>query len=70
VANRSDVTAGMSKAQVEQALGLPIAAEIPSDRVVPEAANKHNPFVLASPSAHASQGIGQIAALLVTQRKK
>jgi pilus assembly protein CpaE len=71
VVNRSDVTAGMSKAQVEQELGLPIAAEIPNDsRVVPEAANKHNPFVLASPSAGVSRAVGEIAALLVTQRKK
>jgi pilus assembly protein CpaE len=63
--NRSDSTGGISKADVEIALGSPVDFEIVSDgRLVVAANNEGVPFVSGSPDAPISQGIKLIAASL------
>jgi pilus assembly protein CpaE len=65
VLNRSDSTGGITKADVETALGTPIDFEIVSDgRLVVAANNEGVPFVSGSPDAPISQGIRNIAASL------
>ena len=65
VLNRSDSTGGISKADVETALGSPVDFEIVSDgRLVVAANNEGVPFVSGSPDAPISQGIRNIAASL------
>jgi pilus assembly protein CpaE len=70
VVNRSDVQAGMSRAALEQAMGLRVIAEVPDDgALVTRSNNKHTPFVLADPSAAVSRSIERLAAALVSQRR-
>jgi pilus assembly protein CpaE len=65
ILNRSDSTGGISKADVETALGSTIDFELVSDgRLVVAANNEGVPFVSGSPDAPISQGIKQIAASL------
>src|SRR6188508_2674153 len=65
VLNRSDSTGGISKADVETALGSPVDFEIVSDgRLVVAANNEGVPFVSGSPDAPISQGIKHITASL------
>ena len=65
ILNRSDSTGGISKADVETALGSAIDFELVSDgRLVVAANNEGVPFVSGSPDAPISQGIKQIAASL------
>jgi len=65
ILNRSDSTGGISKSDVETALGKAIDFEIVSDgRLVVAANNEGVPFVSGSPDAPISQGIKQIAASL------
>ncbi|HEX6474743.1 MAG TPA: response regulator [Candidatus Limnocylindria bacterium] len=65
VLNRSDSTGGISKADVETALGSAIDFELVSDgRLVVAANNEGVPFVSGSPDAPISQGIRHIASSL------
>ncbi len=65
VLNRSDSTGGISKADVETALGSTIDFEIVSDgRLVVAANNEGVPFVSGSPDAPISQGIKHMASSL------
>ncbi|HET6746005.1 MAG TPA: response regulator [Candidatus Limnocylindria bacterium] len=65
ILNRSDSTGGISKADVEAALGNSIDFEIVSDgRLVLAANNEGVPFVSGSPDAPISQGVKQLAASL------
>jgi pilus assembly protein CpaE len=62
VVNRSDSTGGLTKADVEAALGATIDFEIVSDgRLVVAANNEGVPFVTGSPDAPISQGIRLLA---------
>jgi pilus assembly protein CpaE len=62
VLNRSDSAGGISKADVESALGGPIDYEIVSDgRLVVAANNEGVPFVSGSPDAPITHGIWRIA---------
>jgi pilus assembly protein CpaE len=62
VLNRSDSTGGISKADVEAALGSQVDFELPSDgRLVVAANNEGVPFISGSPEAPISQGIQQMA---------
>jgi pilus assembly protein CpaE len=66
VLNRADASGGISKSDVEEALGQSIDFEIVSDgRLVLTANNEGVPFVSTSPDAPISQGVRQIAAALV-----
>ena len=66
VLNRADATGGISKADLEEALGQAIDFEIVSDgRLVLTANNEGVPFVSSSPEAPISQGLRQLAGALV-----
>jgi pilus assembly protein CpaE len=67
VLNRSNSKVGMSKKEVEGALGVKITHEVPSDRAVPLAVNRGNPVVLADGGADFSSAIKKIAKALVAQ---
>ncbi|HET7581300.1 MAG TPA: response regulator [Candidatus Limnocylindria bacterium] len=65
VLNRSDSTGGISKADVESALGSGIDYEVVSDgRLVVAANNEGVPFISGSPDAPISQGVRTIAGSL------
>lgn len=71
VVNQADSTAGLSKGGLEHALNLPVVSEIPTDwKLVSESHNKHNPFVLASPTAPVTQAMNALATALVSQHRK
>jgi pilus assembly protein CpaE len=67
VLNRANSKVGMSKKEVEGALGVKITHEVPSDRAVPLAVNRGNPAVLADGGADFSGAIKKIAKALVAQ---
>jgi MinD-like ATPase involved in chromosome partitioning or flagellar assembly len=61
----------MSKGAVENALNLPVIAEIPTDwKLVSESLNKQQPFVLSNPQAPISRALDTLANGLVTQQRK
>jgi pilus assembly protein CpaE len=71
VVNQADTAAGMSKGAVENALNLPVIAEIPTDwKLVSESLNKQQPFVLSNPQAPISRALDTLANGLVTQQRK
>ncbi len=71
VISQSDDTGGLSRGALEHALGLPVAAEIPTDRkLVAESLARQEPFVLAAPTAPISQAISALATALVAQQRK
>lgn len=71
VVDQADETFGLSRGALEHALGVPIAAEIPTDRkLVAESLARQEPFVLTAPTAPISQAIGALATALVTQQRK
>jgi pilus assembly protein CpaE len=60
--NRSDSTGGLSRADVESALGRQVDYEVVSDgRLVLEANNEGVPFVTGSPDAPISQAVRRVA---------
>ncbi len=68
---QSDETGGLSRGALEHALGLPIAAEIPTDRkLVAESLARQEPFVLSAPTAAISQAVGALATALIAQQRK
>jgi len=71
VINHADETAGLSRGALEHALGLPVAAEIPTDRkLVAESVAKQEPFVLSAPTSHLSQAMGALATALIAQQRR
>ncbi len=71
VISQADETGGLTRGALEHALGVPIAAEIPTDRkLVAESLARQEPFVTSSPTAPLSQSIGALAAALVAQQRK
>jgi pilus assembly protein CpaE len=68
---QSDETGGLSRGALEHALGLPVAAEIPTDRkLVAESLSRQEPYVLSAPTAALSQSIGALATALIAQQRK
>jgi pilus assembly protein CpaE len=66
VLNRSDSSGGITKAELEEALGQTVDFEIVSDgRLVLTANNEGIAFVSSSPDAPISQGVRQLAGALV-----
>jgi pilus assembly protein CpaE len=61
VLNRANTKVGMKKSEVEQALGVKIDFEIPSDRAVPLAVNRGVPTVVADTSSDFSRAIRAIS---------
>lgn len=61
VLNRADAKVGMSRDDVQQALGVPVTAELPSSRSVPAAMNRGVPLVLSEPNHAFSVAVKRIA---------
>jgi pilus assembly protein CpaE len=61
VLNRADDQVGLSAANVESILKLPVAAAIPSDMAVASATNHGRPIVAARPDHRVSQAIRALA---------
>jgi pilus assembly protein CpaE len=72
VLNRANSKVGMKKSEVEQALGVSIDFEVPSDRAVPLAVNRGVPAVLSDSSADFSRAIKAMSKglLLPTGKQK
>ena len=71
VISQADETGGLSRGALEHALGVPIAAEIPTDRkLVAESLARQEPFVVSSPTAPISQAFTVLANALVAQKRK
>ena len=69
VLNRANSKVGMSKKEVEAALEVKMAFEIPSDRAVPLSVNRGTPAVLADSGADFSVAVKKMAKDLVTPTK-
>ena len=65
VLNRSNSKVGLSKKEIEAALKVEIANEIPSERVVPISVNRGNPAVLAEPGSDYTKAVRQLAKAVV-----
>jgi pilus assembly protein CpaE len=61
VLNRANSKVGMSKKEVEGALDMKVAYEIPSDRAVPVSVNRGNPAVLGDAGSEFSGAIKRLA---------
>ena len=61
VLNRANTKVGLSKREVESALGVSMHAEVPSDRAVPVCVNQGNPAVLADPGCDFSKAMTTLA---------
>jgi pilus assembly protein CpaE len=71
VLNRSNSKVGMKRSEVESALGVKIAFEMPSDRAVPLAVNRGTPAVLAEAGCDFSRAVRSIAkGLLEPEQEK
>ncbi len=66
VLNRSNSKVGIKKKEVEDALGIEIRFELPSDRAVPLGVNRGQPPAIADAGADFSRAIREIAKSLVT----
>ena len=66
VLNRANSKVGMSKKEVEGALDMKVAFEIPSDRAVPVSVNRGNPAVLSDAGSEFAGAIKRLAQGLVT----
>lgn len=60
--NRADSKVGLDVSHIEETLGLPIAAHIPSSRDVPASVNRGVPLMLDDPNHPVSRAIGEFAA--------
>src|SRR5919199_6137884 len=69
VLNRANSKVGMKHNEVEAALGMKVAFEVPSDREVPLAVNRGKPVVLADESADVSRALRQMAKRVVAKPK-
>lgn len=65
VLNRADSKVGLSVADVQKALKLPIAAQLPSSRAVPASINRGTPIVHDTPNHPVSAAVRKLAERLV-----
>ncbi len=70
VLNRANTKVGLKKKEVEAALKVKIAVEIPSERAVPLSVNRGNPAVLAEPSADFSKAVRELAKSILPAEEK
>lgn len=61
---------GLTVAEVEQAVGLPVFWRIDRDKAVLRALNETNPFVISKPRSRASASIKRLAGVVATQSGK
>jgi pilus assembly protein CpaE len=66
--NQTGSKVGLKKNEVERALDLKVAFELPGDKDVPSSVNRGVPLALANPRAGVVKSIGEIADKLVPQR--
>ena len=69
VMNRANSNVGLKTREVEEALKVKIAFELPSERTVPLCVNRGNPAVLAEPRSEFSKAIGGIAKEIAAQAR-
>lgn len=62
VLNRADTKVGLTAADVEAALGLPVDVAVPSARAVPLSVNTGSPVVEAEPRSPVAKALGQLVA--------
>ena len=62
VLNRSNSKVKLDVSEVERTLGVPAAAHVPSDVVVPISVNKGSPVVLSAPKSGPARAFEQLAA--------
>jgi len=65
VLNRADSKVWLQRNDVEKAIGIPVSATIPSNRVVPRSVNKGAPVVFDDPRSDVSRAIVGIANTIV-----
>lgn len=66
ILNRSNMELGIGPGDVEKSLGIPLAAQIPSDgRIVVGAVNMGRPFILSNPQSRVAESLRQLASELV-----
>jgi pilus assembly protein CpaE len=71
VLNRANTKVGLTKREVEAALRVTMAAEVPSDRAVPVSVNRGTPAVLSEPGSDFSKSMSALAnSVLPAQSKK
>lgn len=71
ILNRSNMELGIGPGDVEKSLGIPLAAQIPSDgRVVVGAVNVGRPFVLSHPQSRVAESLRQLAGELARPGSK
>jgi pilus assembly protein CpaE len=61
VLNRANAKVNLDIADVERAIGLPVAFRVPSDIAVPQAVNRGVPVVLDKPRSAAELALGELA---------
>jgi pilus assembly protein CpaE len=69
VMNRANTNVGLKTREVETALKVKIAHELPSDGTIPLTVNRGNPAVLAEPRCDFSKAIGQLAKAVAPQAR-
>ena len=69
IMNRANTNVGLKTREVETALKVKIAQELPSDGTVPLTINRGNPAVLAEPRCDFAKAIGQLAKQLAPQQR-
>jgi pilus assembly protein CpaE len=67
VLNRANSKVGMKKSEVEQALGVKIDFEVPSDRAVPLAVNRGMPAVVADGGCDFSRAVRSMSKAIAAQ---
>jgi len=69
VMNRANTNVGLKTREVETALKVKVAHELPSDGAVPLTVNRGNPAVLAEPRCDFAKSIGQLAKQIAPQAR-
>jgi pilus assembly protein CpaE len=67
VMNRANTNVGLKTREVETALKVKVAHELPADGAVPLTVNRGNPAVLAEPRCDFAKAIGQLAKQIAPQ---
>jgi pilus assembly protein CpaE len=65
VLNRSNSNVGLRRPEVEAALEIKVAFEVPSDRAIPVSVNRGNPAVISEANADVSRALRQMAKSLL-----
>ena len=69
IMNRANTNVGLKTREVETALKVKVAQELPADGAVPVTVNRGNPAVLAEPRCDFAKAIGQLAKQVAPQAR-